>query len=49
MEVIALSDGTVPVDAEKLLHSDEEAGKVPQLLHAAYLHNPVEVSIIDFV
>lgn len=49
MEVIALSDGTVPVDAEKLLHSAEVGGKVPELLHSAYLHNPVEVSITAFL
>jgi glyoxylase-like metal-dependent hydrolase (beta-lactamase superfamily II) len=49
MEVTALSDGTVPVDAEKLLHSEEHPGKVARLLHSAHLHNPVEVSITGFL
>ncbi len=47
-EVIALSDGTVPLDAEKLLHTNAPE-KVHQLLQSAYLNNPIEVSINAFL
>src|ERR1700754_1194406 len=43
-EVIALLDGTVPLDAEKLF-SENPADKVHTLLQSAYLNNSVETSI----
>lgn len=42
--VTALLDGTVPVDANKLLKSDHEH-QVDDLLKEAYINNPVETSI----
>lgn len=45
--VTALSDGTVPLDAEKLFA--QETVKVKQLMAAAYLHNPVETSINTYL
>jgi len=42
--VTALLDGTVPVDANKLLTSTE-IGKIDRLLEQSYLTNPVETSI----
>jgi glyoxylase-like metal-dependent hydrolase (beta-lactamase superfamily II) len=44
IEVIALSDGTVPLDAEKLFH-ENDTEKIKQLLGAAYVNNPTETSI----
>jgi glyoxylase-like metal-dependent hydrolase (beta-lactamase superfamily II) len=44
VDVTALSDGTVPVSANQLLHAKEQAG-VSELLGEAYLTDPVEVSI----
>ena len=43
-EVIALSDGTVPLDANKLFH-DNDSIKIDTLLKSAYVNNPVETSI----
>ncbi|KAA2239508.1 MBL fold metallo-hydrolase [Chitinophaga agrisoli] len=48
VEVIALSDGTVSLDAEKLLHT-KAPDKAPALLRSAYLNNPIEVSINAFL
>ena len=47
-EVVALSDGTVPLDAEQLLKNNVP-GKVTRLLSAAYLNNPIEISINEFL
>lgn len=47
ISVIALSDGTVPVDAEKLFQ--QEPGKVKELMNNAYLNNPVETSINTYL
>lgn len=47
ISVIALSDGTVPLDAEKLFQ--QEPAKVKQLMDDAYLHNPVETSINTYL
>lgn len=43
-KVTALLDGTVPVNANKLLTSTEK-GKIDQLLEQSYINNPVETSI----
>lgn len=43
-EVIALSDGTVPLDAKKLFQ-DNDPIKIDTLLKSAYVDNPVEASI----
>lgn len=47
ISVIALSDGTVPLDAEKLFQ--HEPDQVKQLMADAYLHNPVETSINTYL
>lgn len=47
-QVIALSDGTVPISATELLHGDE-SNTVQRLLRRAYLSNPVEISINTFL
>lgn len=44
IEVIALSDGTVPVSANDLL-KDKKPGSINLLLDEAFLSDPVEVSI----
>ena len=44
VKVVALSDGTIPVNALELLHA-EDPEQVPSLLKKAYLNDPVEVSI----
>jgi glyoxylase-like metal-dependent hydrolase (beta-lactamase superfamily II) len=45
IELIALSDGTVPVSAMDLFHEAEQPEKVSHLLLQAHLNDPVEVSI----
>ncbi|WNG42833.1 MBL fold metallo-hydrolase [Archangium minus] len=47
-EVTALSDGTVPQDLHALLRGTSPA-EVDQLLHHAFLSNPVETSITAFL
>lgn len=44
VEVIVLSDGTVPLDAEKLFQANDRE-KIRQLLDAAFVNNPTETSI----
>lgn len=48
IQVIALSDGTVPISATELLHGNE-SNTVQRLLRRAYLNNPVEISINTFL
>jgi glyoxylase-like metal-dependent hydrolase (beta-lactamase superfamily II) len=45
IELIALSDGTVPVSAMNLFHEAGQPQKVNHLLLQAHLNDPVEVSI----
>lgn len=45
VEVIALSDGTVPVNAMELFHDALQPERVSHLLKDAYLNDEVEVSI----
>ena len=47
-EVIALIDGTVPVDANKLLKAPKP-GQVNQFLKEAYLTDPIETSINTYL
>jgi glyoxylase-like metal-dependent hydrolase (beta-lactamase superfamily II) len=49
VEVIALSDGTVPVSAMDLFHEANEPERVSHLLEYAYLNDPVEVSINTYL
>ena len=43
-EIIALSDGTVPLDVNRLFQ-DNDSVKIDTLLKSAYVTNPVETSI----
>jgi hypothetical protein len=43
-EVVALSDGTVPVDATELI-GNRSGKKIEELLKDSYLDNPTETSI----
>jgi glyoxylase-like metal-dependent hydrolase (beta-lactamase superfamily II) len=47
IEIVALSDGTVPQDLHALLHGTSDQ-KTDTLLHKAFLANPVEASINAF-
>jgi glyoxylase-like metal-dependent hydrolase (beta-lactamase superfamily II) len=49
VEVIALSDGTVPVSAMDLFHEANEPERVSHLLEYAHLNDPVEVSINTYL
>ena len=48
VEIVALSDGTVPLDLHALM-KDAPKGVVDKLLHRAFLTNPVESSINGFL
>lgn len=48
MDVIALSDGTVPIDAFKLF-GENDSNEVNELMKSAYLRNPVETSITTYL
>jgi glyoxylase-like metal-dependent hydrolase (beta-lactamase superfamily II) len=48
MEVIALSDGTVPIDIFKLF-GENDINKIKDLIKSAYLENPVETSITTYL
>lgn len=45
--VTALSDGTVPIDAQKLFQAPAET--ITDLMRAAYINNPVETSINTYL
>lgn len=47
-EIVALSDGTVPLDLHALM-KDAPKGTVDRLLHRSFLSNPVESSINGFL
>ena len=49
VEVIAVSDGTVPVSAMELFHEAGEPARVSHLLQDAHLNDPVEVSINTYL
>jgi glyoxylase-like metal-dependent hydrolase (beta-lactamase superfamily II) len=47
-QVIALSDGTIPLNLKGLLH-ETKSGEVPELLHHDYLDTIVETSITSYL
>lgn len=47
-QVIALSDGTIPLNLNSLLHETRK-GEIPELLHQNYLDTTVETSITAYL